>query len=72
MIPQLTSEIKGHAIPTAMCFAVWQVLSNMYQFSLAMFVSLFKATLAEKMKTADVADRLARLKPVGHVSSLSG
>jgi hypothetical protein len=33
-----------------------------------MRINGFKATFAEKMKTADVADRLARLKPVGHVS----
>jgi len=40
-----------------------QALNSMYQFSLASFIDLFKATLAEKMKAADVADRLARLKP---------
>lgn len=37
-------------------------INNMYHFSLASFVGLFKATLSEKMKAADLSDRLARLK----------
>lgn len=40
-----------------------QGLNNMYQFSLSSFIALFRATLAENMKAADVRDRLTRLKP---------
>jgi hypothetical protein len=38
-------------------------------FRMRMMVVMIEATLAEKMKTADVADRLARLKPVGHAQA---